>query len=50
LTAMSMLTAPWGAKLAHRLPVKVLKRIFASMLLILAVQMLIETIRVHMGA
>lgn len=47
LTAMSMLTAPLGAKLAHRLPVLVLKRIFASMLLVLAIQMLIETIRVH---
>lgn len=49
LTALSMVTAPFGAKLAHRLPVKTLKRIFASMLLVLAIQMLIETIRVHVG-
>lgn len=49
LTAMSMLTAPLGAKLAHRLPVKVLKRIFASMLFLLAIQMLIQTIKVHIS-
>ena len=47
LTGMSMLTAPLGAKLSHRLPIKILKRIFGSMLMLLALQMLIETIRVH---
>lgn len=47
LTAMSMLTAPLGAKFSHRLPIKILKRIFASMLTLLAIQMLVETVRVH---
>ena len=35
----SVLTAPWGAKTAHALPVAKLKRIFALLLLILAVRM-----------
>lgn len=47
LAATSMLTAPLGAKIAHRLPVKRLKRIFASMLFLLALQMLIDTIKIH---
>lgn len=40
LIPASMLTAPLGAKLAHRLPVAVLKRIFAGLLIGLAVKML----------
>ncbi|HEX2603730.1 MAG TPA: sulfite exporter TauE/SafE family protein [Oxalicibacterium sp.] len=36
----SVLTAPVGARLAHRLPVPVLKRIFACLLYILAAKML----------
>ena len=36
----SMLAAPLGARLAHRLPVHVLKRIFASLLLVLSSRML----------
>ena len=36
----SMLFAPLGAKLAHRLPVTTLKRIFAGLLVLLAVKML----------
>lgn len=36
----SVLTAPLGARLAHRLPVKVLKRVFAGLLLILSAKML----------
>lgn len=40
LASMSVLTAPVGARLSHRLPVKTLKRIFAWMLFILAVVML----------
>ena len=36
----SVLVAPLGARLAHRLPIKVLKRLFAALLLILAVKML----------
>jgi uncharacterized membrane protein YfcA len=35
----SMLTAPWGARAAHRLPVKTLRRIFAGLLYVLATKM-----------
>ncbi len=40
----SMLCAPIGAKLAHRLPVKILKRIFAGLLVILAIRMLFSVL------
>jgi uncharacterized membrane protein YfcA len=36
------LTAPLGAKAAHKLPVKRLKRIFASILYLLAAYMLFK--------
>jgi len=36
----SMLTAPFGARLAHRLPVKLLKRLFSLVLVLLAAKML----------
>jgi uncharacterized membrane protein YfcA len=36
----SMMTAPLGARLAHRLPVRTLKRIFACILIALAARML----------
>ena len=36
----SVMTAPLGAKLAHRLPVAILKRIFAGVLIVLSVKML----------
>jgi uncharacterized membrane protein YfcA len=36
----SMLVAPFGAKLAHRLPVQKLRRIFAAILYALAAYML----------
>jgi uncharacterized membrane protein YfcA len=36
----SVFTAPVGAKAAHRLPVKRLKRVFASILYLLAAYML----------
>ncbi len=36
----SVLAAPIGARLAHRLPIKVLKRVFAGLLLILSSKML----------
>lgn len=39
LVPASMLIAPQGAKLAHRLPVSVLKKIFAALLVILAAKM-----------
>jgi len=37
--AGSVLTAPLGARTAHRLPVRPLKRIFALLLLTLALRM-----------
>ena len=40
LVPASMLTAPLGARLAHRLPVATLKRIFSGVLIFLAVKML----------
>ena len=40
IVATSMLTAPLGAKLAHRLPVKQLKKIFAFLLYVLGIRML----------
>jgi len=40
LLLASMLTAPVGARLAHRLPVATLKRIFAGILVLLAAKML----------
>jgi uncharacterized membrane protein YfcA len=38
--AGSVLTAPLGARAAHRLPVTVLRRIFAALLYVLATKML----------
>lgn len=40
LVIASMLTAPYGARMAHRLPVATLKRIFAGLLILLAGKML----------
>lgn len=40
MAPFSIFTAPIGAKLAHLLPVTILKRVFAFMLLALAIQML----------
>ncbi|NYT63993.1 sulfite exporter TauE/SafE family protein [Alcaligenaceae bacterium] len=42
LSAMSVLTAPYGARCAHRLPVIVLKRVFACLLFALAGYMLFQ--------
>lgn len=36
----SVLAAPLGARLAHRLPVQVLKRVFAALLVVLSIRML----------
>ncbi len=44
ISAMSMLFAPLGAKVAHKLPVKVLKKVFAVLLVILAAKMLIQVL------
>ena len=40
IAVFSVLTAPLGARAAHQLPVKKLKRVFASLLYVLAVYML----------
>ena len=40
IAATSVITAPYGARLAHRLPVATLKRTFAILLYILALKML----------
>ena len=42
LVLTSILTAPLGAKLAHRLPIPKLKKIFAALLLILDLRMLLS--------
>ena len=44
IVVASVLTAPLGAKLAHQLPVKKLKKIFALLLYILGVRMVISII------
>ncbi len=41
IAGVSFLTAPYGAKLAHKLPVATLKRVFALFLLAMATRMLI---------
>lgn len=41
LVSGSVLTAPYGARLAHRIPVLALKRIFAVLLFVLATKMLV---------
>jgi uncharacterized membrane protein YfcA len=42
IVAASMMTAPLGAKLAHRLPVKKLKKIFAFLLFTLGIRMAVS--------
>ena len=42
LVAGSILTAPIGARLAHRLPVATLKRIFALLMYALAAKMVVS--------
>ena len=39
LVVASVTTAPWGARMAHRLPVITLKRVFACLLYVLATKM-----------
>jgi uncharacterized membrane protein YfcA len=41
LVSGSVLTAPFGARMTHRLPVLALKRIFALLLYVLATKMLL---------
>jgi uncharacterized membrane protein YfcA len=38
----SVITAPFGARLAHRLPVATLKRVFAGLLIVLATKMVVS--------
>ena len=45
IVPMSMLFAPLGAHMAHRLPVPTLKRLFACLLIVLAVYMLVRGLR-----
>lgn len=40
IAALSLVTAPLGARLAHRLPVRLLKKLFGVLSLLLALQML----------
>ena len=42
IAAASVLTAPWGAALAHRLPVDRLKKLFAFLLYVLGTRMLVS--------
>lgn len=44
LVVVSALMAPLGAKLAHRLPVAILKRVFAAVLILLSAKMLYSLI------
>jgi uncharacterized membrane protein YfcA len=43
IASCSVITAPLGAKAAHKLPVKRLKRVFASILYLLAAYMLYKS-------
>lgn len=45
ISAMSYFTAPLGAKLAHRLPVPALKKVFSLFLLALGIKMLLSIIQ-----
>lgn len=45
LSSMSMFAAPYGARLAHRIPVATLKRVFACLLFGLSAYMLVEAWR-----
>lgn len=45
LVATSVLTAPAGARMAHRLPVSTLKRVFACLLFALAAYMLFKAVQ-----
>ncbi len=45
IASLSVLTAPYGAALAHKLPVQTLKRIFALLIVLLSGQMLWQVLR-----
>jgi uncharacterized protein len=42
ISLTSFITAPYGAQMAHKLPVAILKKVFAALLIILSVKMLIS--------
>lgn len=42
IASVSVFVAPWGAKLAHRLPVEHLKKVFAAILYVLGARMLLR--------
>lgn len=44
MSAASFITAPLGAKLAHKLPVATLKKVFAVLLILLSVKMLLSVL------
>ena len=44
IVAISMLTAPIGASIAHKLPVPKLKKFFACFLYVIATKMLIDVL------
>ncbi|GIU02860.1 sulfite exporter TauE/SafE family protein [Shewanella morhuae] len=44
ISIASFLTAPLGAKLAHKLPVAILKKVFAVLLILLSVKMMLSVI------
>lgn len=44
ISVTSYLTAPFGAKMAHHLPIGVLKKIFAMLLIVLSLKMLMSVI------
>jgi len=44
VASFSVLTAPFGARAAHKLPVKKFKKVFASFLFVLAAQMLFKVV------
>ena len=47
ISAASVMTAPLGARTAHRLPVKTLRQVFAIVLYVLATYMLYRALRAH---
>jgi len=47
ISITSFLTAPYGAKLAHKLPVGILKKIFSILLIILSIKMLISVSSIY---
>jgi len=49
IASASVLTAPLGVRLAHRLPVDRLKKTFAVLLLVVAIRMLIGVVRTRFG-